>query len=61
MIQDRLEMGPPSHLARAIVVEHRWIDVELLRQKGDGVRWSHLEVRWTKTEIAHGAKLERHV
>jgi len=50
MIQDRLEVGTPGHPARAIVVEHRWIDVELLRQKCDSVRWSRLEVRWTKTE-----------
>jgi len=60
MIQHRLEVGTPGHPARAIVLEHRWIDVELLRQKCDGVQWSRVEVRWTKTEIAHGAKLERH-
>jgi len=59
MIQHRLEVGTLGHPTRAIVLEHCGVDVELLCQKGDGVQGSRLEVRWTKTEVAHGAKLER--
>src|SRR4029453_12022029 len=60
MVQYRLEVCTASHPAHAIVLERGGVDVELLRQKCDGAQWSRMELHRTKTEIAHGIKLERH-
>jgi len=43
MIQHRLEVRTPRHAVCSIVLEHGRIDVELLRQIGDGTNWSRWE------------------